>query len=445
MKKLLLLIYFLPWLAISQQQTINIGTTANDGTGDPLRSAMQKINENFTESYANILTAATSSGTNTYSVSPDPAVPSLANGRRILVTFSNANTSGTVTLNASSLGAQPVKDNEGNDLTIGAIPAGGSFILRYNGTQWRVVGSAGGGSGGVQTIVAGTNITVDDTDPENPIISASGGGGSLSSVGITIGSSGTDAAAVGSPLTSDGSITLNLPSASGSNRGLLTPADWTTFNGKSPAAGSGSLTTTGTLTSGTTGAGFTVALGTSTITGTLPSANGGTIGVHDLFVSAAAMWPRVTSGCAPLNQVEIPTSLVNIQSYDFDQTTQEFAQMQIALPRKWNGGTVTAVVYWTGQTGSGTVQWEISGAAYSNDDPLTATLGTAVEIDDTLIAINDLHVTPTSGNITFSGTPADADFLAIQISRDPSADNLTGDAKLLGISLRLTTNASVDE
>jgi hypothetical protein len=33
---------------------------------------------------------------------------------------------------------------------------------------------SGGGSGVVETIVAGTNITVDDTDPANPIVSASG-------------------------------------------------------------------------------------------------------------------------------------------------------------------------------------------------------------------------------------------------------------------------------
>jgi len=33
------------------KQTINVGTTANSGGGDPLRSAMIKINENFTEVY----------------------------------------------------------------------------------------------------------------------------------------------------------------------------------------------------------------------------------------------------------------------------------------------------------------------------------------------------------------------------------------------------------
>ena len=38
------------------KQTINIGTTANDGTGDPLRTAFDKANDNFTEVYGNNFT-----------------------------------------------------------------------------------------------------------------------------------------------------------------------------------------------------------------------------------------------------------------------------------------------------------------------------------------------------------------------------------------------------
>ena len=33
------------------QQSINIGSAANDGTGDPLRTAFDKINDNFNEIY----------------------------------------------------------------------------------------------------------------------------------------------------------------------------------------------------------------------------------------------------------------------------------------------------------------------------------------------------------------------------------------------------------
>lgn len=35
-------------------QQINIGHTANDRGGDPLRTAFQKVNDNFTELYSNL-------------------------------------------------------------------------------------------------------------------------------------------------------------------------------------------------------------------------------------------------------------------------------------------------------------------------------------------------------------------------------------------------------
>jgi hypothetical protein len=66
--------------------------------------------------------------------------------------------------------------------------------------------------------------------------------GGLTSVGLTLGSTGTDASVSGSPLTSNGAITLNLPTASATNRGLLSSTDWSTFNSKQ---GTLTLTTTG--------------------------------------------------------------------------------------------------------------------------------------------------------------------------------------------------------
>ena len=36
------------------KQTINIGQSANDKSGDPLRTAFTKVNENFTELYSAI-------------------------------------------------------------------------------------------------------------------------------------------------------------------------------------------------------------------------------------------------------------------------------------------------------------------------------------------------------------------------------------------------------
>jgi len=65
----------------------------------------------------------------------------------------------------------------------------------------------------------------------------------VTSVGITLGSSGTDVSVSGSPITSSGNITINIPTASATNRGALSSADWSTFNSKQGAI---TLTTTGT-------------------------------------------------------------------------------------------------------------------------------------------------------------------------------------------------------
>lgn len=179
---------------------------------------------------------------------------------------------------------------------------------------------------------------------------------------------------------------------------------------------------------------------------TAAGVHGKVVGVQDLYIPATAMWPKSTSGCSSLAKTEVGTSLLNIQTLDFDQTTQEFAQFTIVLPRKYDNGTITVVFYWTAAGGSGDVVWAISGGAYSNDDALSTALGTAVTVTDTLIAASDLHITSATSAMTLAGTPADADFLGFQISRNPSdgSDTLTSDARLLGVSLRITTDAAKD-
>lgn len=205
--------------------------------------------------------------------------------------------------------------------------------------------------------------------------------------------------------------------------------------------------------SGGTMTGNIVMGGTQKLTGLAAgSANGDSVryeqiaGVYDVWVSAAAFWSRITSGCALLAQTEMTTSLFNIQSLDFDQTTQEFAQCQLVLARRYNLGTITAEVYWTAASGSGGVVWGLSGGAYRNDDALTVALGTAQTMTDTLTATNDLDITPTSAAITLAGTAAAANFIALQISRNPAdvSDTLNADAKFLGVLLHITVTGAVD-
>jgi hypothetical protein len=57
MRKILYLLLFIPFGVFGQTEVVNVGASANDGTGDPLRSAFIKVNTNFTavrDSFGNI-------------------------------------------------------------------------------------------------------------------------------------------------------------------------------------------------------------------------------------------------------------------------------------------------------------------------------------------------------------------------------------------------------
>jgi hypothetical protein len=74
------------------------------------------------------------------------------------------------------------------------------------------------------------------------------GVGTVTSVSFSLGSSGTDLSASVANSTTTPAITLNVPTASATNRGALSAADWTTFNSKQPAGNYVTLDTTQTIT-----------------------------------------------------------------------------------------------------------------------------------------------------------------------------------------------------
>jgi hypothetical protein len=73
----------------------------------------------------------------------------------------------------------------------------------------------------------------------SPASGGGGGSGTVTSVALTTGTIGTDVNVSGSPITTFGTLVVNIPVASGSNTGKLSSTDWTTFNGKQAALVSG--------------------------------------------------------------------------------------------------------------------------------------------------------------------------------------------------------------
>lgn len=169
----------------------------------------------------------------------------------------------------------------------------------------------------------------------------------------------------------------------------------------------------------------------------------GLVGKQTIWIPAAAMTSRTTNGAAP-GTTESSSNKVMNKTLDFDTTTAEYAQFNVAFPKSWDEGTVTFQAFWTAASGSGTAIFSLAGVALSNDDAIDTAFGSAITVTDTLLTALDIHVSPESAAVTIAGTPASDDIVYFQVSRDIS-DSLGVDAKLIGIKLFYTNSEVVDD
>lgn len=177
-----------------------------------------------------------------------------------------------------------------------AVTSGGTGQTTYTDGQL-LIGNTTGNTLTKATLTAGTGVTI--TNGSGAItINATGTGGTVTSVAaLTLGTTGTDVSSTVATGTTTPVITLNLPSASATNRGALTAADWTTFNSK----GSGTVTSVGwtggivSVATGTTTPAFTIA-GTS---GGVPYFNSGTTWATSAALAANALVIGGGAGAAP--------------------------------------------------------------------------------------------------------------------------------------------------
>lgn len=171
-------------------------------------------------------------------------------------------------------------------------------------------------------------------------------------------------------------------------------------------------------------------------------------GKETVWVPAGAMRPTVSSGCAALTDVETTAGRPDISVLDFDASVDEHAQFSVAFPNSWNEGTVTFQAFWTSTAiDTDGVSWGLQGVAVSDGDTIDVAYGTAVVVDDAnQSTAEDLYVSAESTAVTIAGTPAAGDLCYFRVFRDVSDanDTATEDARLIGVKVFFTTNASTD-
>ncbi len=169
------------------------------------------------------------------------------------------------------------------------------------------------------------------------------------------------------------------------------------------------------------------------------------VGKETIWVPAGAMTARTTNGAAS-GTTELATNDVMLPTFDFDTTTEEGVGFWVGFPKSFNNSTVTYEAYWTAASGSGGVAFGVAAYAFSDDDAMDTAVSGQQIVTDTLITANDLHRTSESSAITIGGTPASGDLVYFEVTREVAngSDTLGVDAKLIGIRLFFTTNASTD-
>ena len=172
----------------------------------------------------------------------------------------------------------------------------------------------------------------------------------------------------------------------------------------------------------------------------------GPLGTQEIWVPASAMTPTESSGAENFSSHETASGRPDLRSLKFDGSSDEFCQFDIALPKQYGLGTVTAQFYWsTTHTGTNTVNWTIQALAASDNDTADAAMGTAQNVTDTaLSAAEDICISDQTSALTIGGSVAANDLVFFRIGRDVSADSMSEDAMLLGVKLRLSVTAAND-
>ena len=345
------------------------------------------------------------------------------------------NASGAIGLN-TNLGTTPALSGTTNFGTSGQVLTSGgnsstpTWTTPTTGTVTSVSGTTGRitSTGGTTPVIdlasgvatAGTTgsstlipvVTIDTYGRVTSISTASNPQGTVTSVAaLTLGTTGTDLSSTVATGTTTPVITLNVPTASATNRGALSAADWTTFNSK----GSGTVTSV-------TGTSPVVSSGGATPAISMPAATGSVNGY--LTSTDWTTFNSKGSGTVTSVAATVPTFLSVTGSPITSSGTLAISLSGTALPAI-NGGTgLTAV----GTSGNVLTS---NGSAWVSQAPTVATA-----------SYTRTSFTATVGQTTFSVTYT-APY--IEVYQNGALLNATDYTATNGTSVVLTIGASTGD
>lgn len=185
--------------------------------------------------------AGASSGGTTPSLTLSTSITGLlyGNGTALAAATTNAPLSysaGTLSITQSGTASNGYLSSTDWNTFNGKQPAG-TYVTSVTGTA--PVVSSGGTTPAISMAAATTSVNGYLTSTDWNTFNNKGSGTVTSVAALTLGTTGTDLSSTVANGTTTPVITLNVPTASASNRGALSSTDWNTFNGKQAVLVSG--------------------------------------------------------------------------------------------------------------------------------------------------------------------------------------------------------------
>lgn len=221
------------------------------------------------------------------------------------MSFTTITTSGSVNVDTATMSTRSRVQKVGDSLALLISNAGGGTVTSVTAGSGLTGGTiTSSGTIKVDTASTATRARVQKGIDSVAALVAASGSGTVTSVDVSVGSAGSNISVSGSPITTSGTITLNIPTASASNRGALSSTDWSTFNDKVPA--SRTITINGTLYDLSANRSWTTPSGTVTSVAAGYGINGGTItstGTHSVDTTSMSTRSRLQKSIDSIGQI----------------------------------------------------------------------------------------------------------------------------------------------
>ena len=297
-----------------------------------------------------------------------------AGGGNQVSVFANTNS-----IHSGSAGTNIFGFNSSNNIYFGKGSSNGGVIIWNNSTA--------------------RYYTLPDADGTIALVGGSGVGSVTSVAALTLGTSGTDLSSTVANSTTTPVITLNVPTASATNRGALSSADWASFNSKQNAI---TLTTTGTSGAATlVGATLNIPNYAPDLSGYVPTSRTITINGTSFDLSANRSYSVGTVTSVGLSSA---TSGVTIGSTPI--TTSGTITLAIATASGSQQGLLSSTDWTTFNNKQNTLTNPVTGTGTTNYLPKftgTSTIGNSLIFDNgTNLGINTTTPTFSTGYTTLS-------------------------------------------